>query len=261
VIIDANVQFGPGLVNDAPFQPAVPATTANDIVALLDRTGIDHALVSAPRWVGGTAQQDFIDPNYELANVAIAAGVKQHPTRFTGIARVNPRFGSAAVAELRRCLVDHGFRGLHLNNESESFAYQDLALLGPLIELCAAHKVPVFTYTWVTPSQPVQLVLLARAFPSVPFVMLHSGWRLTVDTMIAAKHADNLIFETSHAGSAIARNVMRTFGPDRVVFGSAAPFAMPDVELERVRRWGGLDEKQLELVLGGNIARLTGLEV
>ena len=45
------------------------------------------------------------------------------------------------------------------------------------------------------------------------------------------------------------------------MFGSATPYALPDVELERVRRWSGLDEGQLELVMGRNIARLTGWEI
>ena len=259
MIIDAHVQFGPGLRTDSPFQPALKASSADDIVALLDKTGIDRALVSPPRWFGGTPGHDFIDPNYEQANAAIAEGVRRHPGRLVGVARVNPKFGSQAVVELEKCLATYGCRGLHLDNESEAFSYQDIKLLAPLVEVCAGRGVPVFVYTWVTPSQPVQLILLARAFPTVNFIMVHSGWRLTIDAMIAAKGAKNLHFETSHAGSSLAREVAKQFGIERVVFGSAAPYALPNVELERVRRWGGLDPAQLDLVLGGNIARLTGL--
>jgi predicted TIM-barrel fold metal-dependent hydrolase len=237
----------------------VKASSADELVALLDRTGIDRALASPPRWFGGTPGNDFVDPNYEQANAAIADGVRRHPRRLVGVARVNPKFGSRAVAELEKCLTAYSCRGLHLDNESEAFSYQDLKLLAPLVEVCAAYGVPVFVYTWVTPSQPVQLILLARAFPTTNFIMVHSGWRLTVDAMIAAKGAKNLHFETSHAGSSLAREVAKQFGIERVVFGSAAPYALPDVELDRVRRWGGLDPAQLELVLGGNITRLAGL--
>ncbi len=224
------------------------------------RTALTGLSVSAPRWLGGTPGNDFIDPNYELANAAIAEGVARHPRRLVGMARVNPKFGSAAVREFERCLDSYGFRGLHLNNESEAFAYQDLKLLGPLFEMCAARQLPAMVYTWVTPSQPVQLVLLARAFPTVNIVMLHSGWRLTADTMIAAQRAKNLYFETSQAGSGLARSVGRSLGIERVVFGTAMPYTMPEVELDRVRRWGNLTDEQLELVLGGNIARLIGAE-
>jgi predicted TIM-barrel fold metal-dependent hydrolase len=260
VIVDAHMQFGPGLLTDAPFKPAVKAVTAADAIDVLDAAGIDRALVSAPRWLGGSPGHDFVDPNYEAANAAIAAGVARHPERLTGIARVNPKFGVAARRELEQCLEGYGFRGLLLDNEAEGFSYQDLRLLGPLVEVCAARRLPVMVYTWVTPSQPVQLIVLARAFPEVPFVMLHSGWRLTADTMIAAQRAPNLYFETSHAGSNLARSVGRTFGIERVVFGSASPFALPEVELNRVRRWGDLTEAQLALVLGGTISRLIGME-
>lgn len=96
MIIDAHTQFGPGLVHASPFQPAVKASSADDIVALLNRTGIDRALVSRPRWFGGTSGRDFVDPNYEQANEAIAEGVRHHPGRLVGVARVNPKCGSQA---------------------------------------------------------------------------------------------------------------------------------------------------------------------
>ena len=114
----------------------------------MDRVGIDRALASAPKWVGGSAGSDFVDPNYERANAEIAQGVINFPARFIGIARVNPKFGSRAVAELRRCVTEYGFRGLYLNNESEGFTYGDRALMDPLLDVCAASRIPVFAYTW-----------------------------------------------------------------------------------------------------------------
>jgi predicted TIM-barrel fold metal-dependent hydrolase len=259
MIIDAHAQFGPGLRTDSPQQPAVKAFTAEELVAVMDSTGIDAALVSAPKWVGGSTGSDFVDPNYESANAAIARGMSAFPKRIIGIARVNPKFGSRAVGEFRRCLTEYGFRGLYLNNESEGFTYGDLQLVRPLLDVCASAGVPVFAYTWVSPSQPIQLLQLARAFPSVKIVMLHSGWRLTADASLAAQEAPNLYFDTSLAGPGVARGVTRRFGLERIVFGSFMPWAMPDVELDRVRRWSGLTGAPLDAVLGGNAARLIGL--
>ncbi len=261
MIIDAYVQFGPGLDNDSPLQPPLKPSTTDDLLQILDAAGIDGAAISAPSWVGGSAGSDFVDPNYVRANFAIAEAVHAHPERLIGFARVNPKFGSQARTELVRCFDDYGFRGLYLHNESESFAYQDFQLLGPLLEECAERHRPVMAYTWLTPSQPIQLVLLAKAFASVNFVMLHSGWRLVGDAAIAAEEASNLYFDTSHTGVGFARSVTRRFGLERVIFGSAMPYAMPEVELDRVRRWSGIDEAHQEMVLGGNIARLTGWEI
>ena len=140
------------------------------------------------------------------------------PNRLLGFARVNPKFGSQALAELEHCFDDLGFRGLYLHNESEGFAYQDIELLRPLLEACAARQAPVMAYTWLTPSQPLQLVLLAQTFPDVNFVMLHSGWRLVGDAAIAAEEAPNLYFDTSHTGVGFARvrDASLRQRPDRV---------------------------------------------
>src|SRR5688500_120175 len=132
MIVDTHVQFGPGFATDSPLQPPIPAMTATDLIALLDRAGIDRALVHAPRWLGGTLQQDFIDPNYERANAAIAEAVKAYPSRLVGCARVDAKFGSQAAAELEKCLRTYGFRGLYLDNHGDGISYADVRLLGPL---------------------------------------------------------------------------------------------------------------------------------
>src|SRR5437773_3907947 len=103
MIIDAHGQFGPGLRTDSPLQPMNDATTAAELIAILDKSKVDAAIVFAPDWNGGTLSEDFVDPNYELANAAIADGAKKYPKRIIGFARVDPRFGSRAVAELEKC--------------------------------------------------------------------------------------------------------------------------------------------------------------
>ena len=122
MILDAHTHFGPALAVDHPMGPVAPGTTAADLVAQLDGAGIDRAVVFAPNWLGGSGGTDFIDPNYEVANAAIATGVRSYPDRLVGFARVNPKLGSAAVAELERCFVEYRFQGLHLNNTNEWFS-------------------------------------------------------------------------------------------------------------------------------------------
>jgi predicted TIM-barrel fold metal-dependent hydrolase len=259
VIIDALTEFGPGFATDTPLQsPAVPLS-ADTLVAEMDRVGVDRALVHAPRWLGGTAAKDFVDPNYEAANEAIAEGIRKHPDRLIGIARVNPKCGSLAVAELDKCLTRRGFKGLYLDNAGEGISYADTKLLSPLLALCAAKRVPVMAYTWIAPSQPFQLVTIAKAFPAVNFIMVHSGWRLSMDAALVAEAASNVYFETSDGNAGAARFARQRF-PGRVVFGTNYPHNLPEVELQRVRRWGQLSPAQLDEVLGGTMARLIGLD-
>jgi predicted TIM-barrel fold metal-dependent hydrolase len=258
VIIDAHVQFGPGLANDSPLQPPERVSTAGDLLGLLDRARIDRALVHAPGWSGGTVTDDFIDANYVSANVAINEAVRAHPQRLVGCARVQPRYGTQAAQELERCLKDYRFRALYIDNHQDGFSYADVKLLAPLFDLCAQHRVPVLAYTWIAPSQPYQLITLAKAFPKVDLVMIHSGWRLLGDAQTAADAAPNLYFESSFGNTGVARLAKGKFA-DRVLFGSNTPFGIAEVELQRVRKWGQLNQSQLDAVLGGNAARVLGL--
>jgi predicted TIM-barrel fold metal-dependent hydrolase len=258
VIIDAHAQFGPGLSTDSPLQPPTESRSAEDVVAALDRVGIDRAVVHAPRWMGGSAGRDFIDPNYEQANAMIADGVTKYPKRLVGVARVNPKFGRQAVAELEKCLHTYEFRGMYLENAAEGISYVDLKLLSPLLDICEAASVPVMLYTWVAPSQPFQLITLARAFPRVPFILVHPGGGRLADGIIAADYATNIYFDTAFGHAGVARLTKGRF-PNRVVFTTNFPYGIPEVELQRVRRWGQLDAPQLDGVLGGTIARLMGL--
>jgi predicted TIM-barrel fold metal-dependent hydrolase len=258
MIVDAHVQFGPGLGNDSPLQPPERPKTAAELVALLDRAKIDRALVNAPMWLGGTLAEDFIDPNYVAANAAIRAAVRAHPERLIGCARVQPRFGTQAADELRRCFDEYDFRALYIDNHADGFSYADVKLLGPLFELCAQHRAPVLAYTWIAPSQPFQLVTLAKAFPKVDLVMVHSGWRLSGDAQTAADAVPNLYFETSFGNAGVARLAKGKFA-ERVLFGSNTPYGIAEVELQRIRKWGQLNQAQLDAVLGGNAARVLGL--
>lgn len=257
MIIDAHAQFGPGLATDSPLQPPTPSRTAEDVIAALDRVGIEQAVVHAPRWMGGSAGHDFIDPNYEAANAAINAGIKKYPKRLIGVARVNPKFGSQAMRELEKCFKQYGFRGLYLENASEGISYVDLGLLGPLLEICEGARVPVLLYTWNAPSQPFQLLTLAQAFPKVNFVLIHPGAGRLADGLLAADRTNNIYFDTAFGHAGVARLTKARY-PDRIVFSTNFPFGIPEVELQRVRRWGQLDPRQLDEVLGGTIARLLG---
>jgi predicted TIM-barrel fold metal-dependent hydrolase len=56
------------------------------------------------------------------------------------------------------------------------------------------------------------------------------------------------------------QNAVSKLGPERVVFGSNGPEMPPDFQLEVIRR-ARLGLEAETLVLGGNAARLYGIEV
>lgn len=258
MIIDAHAEFGPGLGTDSPLQPRLSTVTDDELIAHLDEAGIDKAVVHAPRWLGGRARADFVDPEYEVANSVIGEGARRHPDRIIPFARISPKFGSLASQQLDR-LLDHGFRGVYLDNAADGFAYDDLGLLRPVLERCAERSAPALLFTWQAPSQPFQLVTLARAFPRCTFIVAHSGWRLGGDAVAAAELTPNIYLETSFAGMGVIPAAAKRLGAQRVIFGTNIPYGLPELELRRIRRWGQLDAAQLDQVLGGNIATLLSI--
>jgi uncharacterized protein len=258
MIIDAHTHFGPGVTADRPFGPVVAGSTAQDLIRQLDCAAIDRAVVFAPAWKGGTNERDFIDPNYVQANAAIAEGVRQFPDRLTGIARVNPKYGSEALAELERCFQDYGFAGLYLNNTSEWFTPLHLNLVRPLFESCARHKAIVDLHTWFYPSQAYTWINAIEAFPTVKFVLAHAGHRQWADAVIVAERCPNVFLETSLQLPATVRTLVNRIGAERVLFGTNAPYAFAELELRALRDLE-FSATEFERIAGQNAADLLGV--
>jgi hypothetical protein len=70
--------------------------------------------------------------------------------------------------------------------------------------------------------------------------------------------ADNIWADTALAGRAEIEDFARTYGTDRLLFGSDYPFGIPAHEKRKVV--GAFDGPELDAVLGGNLVRLLALE-
>ena len=112
------------------------------------------------------------------------------------------------------------------------------------------------------PCHPADIGFMALEFPNIPFIMDHMGYRYFVrQAILAAKHAPNLYLATTAVPEPdFIKNAVNKLGPERVVFGSNGPGMPPDLQLEVIRRVG-LGPEAEALVLGGNAARLYGIEV
>ena len=249
-LVDAHCHFGPGLKRGHPFGPLREYNSATDLIDQLAAVGINQAVVFAPRWQGG----DFIDPDYSRANAAIAEAVKQHPSRLVGFVRVNPKFGQQAAAQVEAA-AEQGFQGLKLDPETESFSPLDLKLLGPLLEICQAKRLPVLVHTSFHPAQPLLWLEAAQAFPQVNFILGHMGYRVASDAVIAAQRADNIFLEISGQQPSNLAKVTKSFDPLRIIFGTDAPFNDPRTEVERLRKLN-LPEDKLAAIGRNSIMQL-----
>jgi hypothetical protein len=256
MIVDAHVHVGPGLKNHASAC-LFDAYTADQLIAAMDKAGIDVGIIFAPLWQGG----EFHDPFYEKGNEAIYEATRQYPSRLVGYARVNPNLIEQSQRELMKCIQDYKFQGIMLHPEWESFLANDLKLLGPIFKIADEYRLPVTFHTGYYPTcEPLLFLPLAEEFPRVQITLKHMGYEYVRDAITVARLTKNVFLET--AGNTLPSEIragIKEAGAEKVVYGSDLPYINPEIVIQKIRLLEDVSERDKDLVLGGNMARIHGL--
>ncbi|MBI4278224.1 MAG: amidohydrolase [Armatimonadetes bacterium] len=255
IVLDAHTHMGPGLRNHS-YELPLDLVEAESLVAVMDEAGIDRAVTFAPLLEGG----EFEDPLYERANRVVHEATRRFPGRIIGYCRVNPNFGQQALDEMKRCREEYGLRGLKLHPDWEFF-YANSRVVNPLMERCAEYGWPVFFHTGYYPlSHPALFLPVAKAFPTVPIIMAHLGYRHTADCIVVAHRCPNVYLETSGNSSQVAiQETLKQVGPDRLLFGSDVPYTLAEDVMQKIRTLPGLTKENEARIMGGNMARILGM--
>jgi len=174
--------------------------------------------------------------------------------------QVNPNDGESAFAEIRQSATEWGMRVLKIMP-----AIYQIRMTSPLaMRLMTTARelgLVVNIHSGSEISHPLGIGALAHRFPDVTVLMDHMGYReWTADAIEAARDNPNLYLGTTIAAmepSSVERAV-RELGPERVVYGSNWPNLYSDLAVEAIRRQK-LGKEAEELVLGGNLARILGI--
>jgi uncharacterized protein len=243
MLIDAHVHIG----KSARLQIDV---TGEFLVRTADELGIDRIFCT-----------DLTALFYDMfeGNRLLYQQMKIFPKRIIGYASLHStRFGSAALDELQRCRDDYGMAGLKIYSTPEASIAEPAMI--PILEKCVDLKFVVLAHT--TPSECEYLM---QAVPECRFMMAHAGgqpfakgdWNRAI---MAAQRFENLYLET--ASSTIDTNFVETavsiLGPEKIIFGTDMPLLDPWTQMAKIRETS-IDSKSLDLICGGNIARLAGL--
>jgi predicted TIM-barrel fold metal-dependent hydrolase len=218
---------------------------ADELVKIFDEAGITTAMTLL-------SGADAVD------NRKVWEATKKYPTRIFGMCLVRPDRGQAAVDEFRMTVREWGFKGLKHGAEADD-----------LVRAAADMEVPVTIHTGGESWRPQtkrfyeNISETARAYPRLPIIMEHMGYRHAVDLAIevARRHSNVYLGTTIPAASEpyLVRKAVREAGAEKVVFGSNAPFALADLGVEGVRRLK-LAKADEELVFSGNFRRIYRLK-
>ena len=222
-----------------------PGYTAEDILALEDRAGIDMAVV-----------MPLIEERCDNQRVARAVADQQ---RLLGCACVNPNYVSA-VDELRKAVTEWGLSGLKLMAVRQHF-FIGSAVVDPLMHEARDLGIPVTIHSSGSPCHPTDIGQLATRYPEVAIIMDHMGYPgHTAAAIEAARVCPNLSLGTTRVAfePEFVRTAVEALGPERIVFGSNGPSIWPDLALESLRRLE-LGAEAEALIFGENLARIYGV--
>jgi predicted TIM-barrel fold metal-dependent hydrolase len=237
------------------------------LVAAMDAAGVDAAWVLSFGWAdnGLCVEQ----------NECVLAAAERFPGRLIPFCTVQPRAGSAALTELER-VARRGCRGVgELFPDGQDFSIDDVALMAPLLEACAALDLVVLVHASeplgrayagkgeTTPDRLIRLAALAREVaPSLRLVFAHLGGGLPFYELMPDVHdiAARVCYDTAAAGylyspAAIAHAA--AIAPDRVLFGSDYPVIGLQRMVDFVRA-AGLNPAQQDAVFAANALRVLG---
>lgn len=224
----------------------------------MDRGRVDRMLISA--WYG---------PNDVLiSNDEVAEFVSQSDERLIGVGSANIARPMEAVGEIRRC-VELGHKAVRVLPWLWGLPPTD-PLFYPVYTVCCDLGLPFCTQIGHTgplmPSEvgrPIYLDRVALDFPELVIVAGHIGYPWTDEAIAVATKHPNVYIDTS--AYTVERypsqlvQYMTTNGRRKVLFGTNYPMISPARALEHLDRLE-LDDETASLFLGGNAARVYGLD-
>jgi len=177
--------------------------------------------------------------------------------------RVNPHLQEHPLNRIEAGVKNEGFKGIKLHPRNEAFPINSEELAFPIAELASKLKVPLLIHTGEPDTygfaQPTLVGGLADAFPDVTMIVGHMGKRLFEDAILVARWFENIVLETSFRSPRNITRAVNRVGADRVVYGSDLPFGIPEIEMMKIRLCE-ISPEEKELVMGGSMARILGLE-
>jgi len=244
VTYDANANVGPTVYEDFEFEP-----TLSELKATFDAAGIDGGVVAPLK----PPELDFAAANERLADRLAEREA------FVGIARIDPRVADAAEQAERA--LDDGLAGLKLHPWEESISITN-PMVAPVLDVANDRAVPVWIHAgYPGVSHALSVRDVAQEYPSLPMVLTHgaqldiSGLSLT-DALLLAEDTANTYFELSGVYRRdLIEDLVESVGPERVVFGTNAPYFHPTVEKSRVTT-ADISEEAASKVLGETIRNL-----
>ncbi len=245
--------------------PKAKLATANELIANMDKEGIDVSVVLN---IGWSSHQLCLETNDYIMDA-----IARYPNRLVGFCGVQPLASEKALVELERC-VRGGVKGIgELRCDTQGFDLADEATMGPIAQVAMEHHLVLLTHS----SEPVGhsysgkgtitpdiLYRFIQNFPDLIIVCAHWGGGLPFYALMpeVARALSNVYFDTAASPflyqDAIFEHVVGIVGADKILFGSDHPLIGQNRIVKSIRSLKLAEEAESK-ILGGNAQRILAL--
>lgn len=278
-VIDTHYHTGVCLINTFDAE--------HELIAWMDKNGVDIQVIFQVN-EGFVHKTPFWNPY--IGNDYIAKIQNLFPKRVLGLCTINPwlqapktynwpksKFGKPmdlpirdeAIEELERSILELGLWGIKLHPLEHNYEINNKALIYPLMEKLtelqekAGKKLFVVVHCAgdSVNNTPTQLAQTARDFPEILFLMAHSGYMWGYGTTgDVAAGIDNLKLDlTLNMTPTTLKGAYLREGAGKFTIGTDGPFDLATTKEMIVRDLVGDSEEEVQLVMGGNLAKYLGI--
>lgn len=228
-------------------------------IQLMDAGSVSKSLISA--WVAPR--------NVMISNDEVHSFISEFPDRLVGIGSVDITRPMHAVAEIKRCVHELGFKGIRVLPWLWELPPTD-RLFYPIYAACCDLGIPFCTQIGHTGplmssevGRPIYIDRVALDFPDLAIVGGHIGYPWTEEAIaVATKHVNFYIDTSAYTAKRYPPELIRylqTNGKEKVLFGTNYPMITPAQALDGLPSLG-LSTDTEALFLGGNAQRVFRID-
>lgn len=262
-VIDSHCHIYPAKI----AKPAVESTgrfydmtalgdgTVDSLLKIGKNAGIDRFVVQS---VATTPHQ------VQSINKFISDEVSLFPDKLIGLGTMHPESD-----DLRRDLEhikELGLRGVKLHADIQKFKIDDPRCF-KIYELCEKENMPILMHTGdhrFDYSNPDRLLPVLNTFKNLTVIGAHlGGWSVWDEAVEKLSGYKNFYVDSSSSLYELpidrATEIIRTYGVEKVLFGSDFPVFSPDIELNRFLSLP-LTDSERRMILSENVLKLYGIK-
>ncbi|QNT75291.2 amidohydrolase family protein [Dehalogenimonas etheniformans] len=245
--------------------PKAKLTTADQLIAEMDRCGIDKSVVLNIGW-----------SSHELcveSNDYILASATKYPERIIPFIAVQPVASQKALNEIERC-VQAGAKGVgEIRPDVQGLNLDDQTIMSPMIESLVSNKLILLShvdepvghhYPGKGKATPSSFYSFIQSYPDLKLVLAHWGGGLPFYSLMpeVRKAFYNVWFDSAASPflylPPVYKRVAELSGVDKILFGSDFPLLSPRRGLDELVS-SGLAGTDMSKITGGNAASLLEL--